>query len=197
MLHGAQVSAVAADLGTISARPARTLVVSNELVEAAQRDGYEAGYARGHEEGYAEGISKASEHTQLLAGLVQRLSDAADALMTREATAREDVEDAVVATAFRIAEVIVGREIADPDTRGRDAVARALALAPDHGLVTARLHPADYTVIDPEQLSLGRAIELVPDPSVSPGDCVLEVGACRVDARIDAALQRVREVLET
>jgi flagellar assembly protein FliH len=195
VLHGAQVSAVPADLGTISARAARSLVVSGELVESAQREGYEAGYATGHDQGYNDGISQAHDHAQLLADLTRRLSDAADALLTRETTARAEIEDAVVATAFRIAEVIVGREITVADDRGRNAIARALRLAPERGLVTARLHPADAAVIDPEHLSLGRAIEVVPDPAVAPGDCVVEVGACRVDARIEPALERIRELL--
>jgi flagellar biosynthesis/type III secretory pathway protein FliH len=48
---------------------------------------------------------------------------------------------------------------------------------------------------DAAQLATGRALELVADPSVAPGDCILEVGACRVDARIDSAIARIAEVL--
>src|SRR5207249_2728199 len=125
VLPGAQVRAAApADLGTVSSRAARSIVVSAELIEAATRDGYEAGFTQGFQEGYAEGIGQAAQHTQLLGGLVQRLSQAADALMVRETTARHDVESEVVATAVQIAAVLVGHALAQPDTRGRDAIAR-------------------------------------------------------------------------
>ena len=196
VLHDVQVGAVAADLGTVSARSARGIVVSTELIESATRDVYEAGFAQGFDQGYTDGIAQAAQHTQLLAGLVQRLGQAADVLLSRETTTRQEIEHDVVATAFQIAEAIIGREIAQPDTRGVDAIARALELAPERGLVTARVSPADLAVIgDAGQLATGRALELVADPSVAPGDCVVDVASCRVDARIDRALARIREIL--
>jgi flagellar assembly protein FliH len=195
ILRGAAVTAAPADMSAIASASARRLVVHPDVVEAARREGFEAGFAEGFQEGYDDGLSRARDHTQLLAQLVQRLSDAADALLTRETTAREEIENDVVETAFTIAEALVGHALAQPDERARAAIARALALAPEQGLVTARLNPADVAVIEPERLATGRAIEFVADPSVLPGDCVIDVGACRVDARIGAALERVREVL--
>jgi flagellar assembly protein FliH len=127
---------------------------------------------------------------------VQRLGREAEALAAREATAFADIEDQVVAAAVRIAEVIVGRELAQPDDHGRDAIARALALAPVHGDVTVRLHPADIAVMgDPASLAPGRVLVIVPDPSLTPGDCIVAVASCRIDARVGAALERAREVL--
>ena len=127
---------------------------------------------------------------------MQRLAAAADALAAREATARAQIEDQVVATAFEIAAALLGTELLQPDERARAAIARALALAPESGLVVARMNPADLAVIgDTNTLAAGRMLELVADGSVVPGDCIVEVGACRVDARLGAALDRVREVL--
>jgi len=198
VLRGDQVGAVSApraDLGVVSSRAARSLVVSGELVESAKQEGYAAGFEEGYAAGYTQGIGDAQTHIQLLAQLVEKLAREADALATRETTACEQIEDQVVATAVEIAETVVGRELETLDGRGRDAIARALALAPERGLVIARLHPADLAVLgDPAQLQLGRTLELVADPTLSPGDCILDVSACRVDARIQPALERLREV---
>jgi flagellar assembly protein FliH len=185
-----------ADLATVSARSARGIVVSPELIESARQEGYTAGFEEGYGAGYPSGIEDARRHVELLGQLVERLGGEADALAAREATARSQIEDQVVAVAMQIAEVIVGHRLEQPDGRGRDAIARALALAPAHGDVTARLHPADIAVLgDAGTIAPGRTLVIVADPSLTPGDCVVDVASCRIDARISAALERAREVL--
>jgi flagellar assembly protein FliH len=196
VLRGADVDAPRAELGVVAARSARGIVVSAELVEWARQEGRDAGFEAGYADGYTQGMGDAAAHIELLGQLVQRLGQAADALAARETTAREDIEDQVVTTAVQIAEILVGHELAQPDTRGRAAIARALTQAPERGHVIARLHPADIAALgDPNDLVTGRTLEIVPDPSLAPGDCMIDVGACRVDARLGPALDRVREVL--
>ena len=192
---------VPADLGQVSARVARTLVVAPELIEGAIRDGNRAGYDDGYSSGYADGLSEARSRTEDLAGrlvgLFPQLGDAAAALYAREATARIDIEDQVVNVAFEIAQVLLGHELAHSEQRGRDALARALAFAPEQGHVLARLHPDDLAAIgDPADLAPGRSLALVPDAGLRPGDCLIDVAGCRIDARLDVTLDRIRAVLD-
>src|SRR3954469_17245630 len=195
------VAVTPADLSQVSARVARTLVVAPELVEGALRDGRRAGYEDGYSSGYADGLAEARARTADLAdrliGLVPRMGDAAEALFMREATARTQIEDQVVAVAFEIAQALVGHELAHAEQAGRDAIARALQFAPDQGHVIARLHPEDLAALgDPANLAPGRSLTVVADPGMRPGDCVVDVAGCRIDARIDTALARVRAVLD-
>jgi flagellar assembly protein FliH len=197
------VSVIApADLGQVSARIARTLVVDPELIEGAVRDGNRAGYEDGYQSGYAEGMAQARAGTEdlavRLAALIPQLGDAAAALYSREVTGRLDIEDQVIAVAFEIAQVLVGHELAHAEQPGRDALARALDFAPDHGHVIARLHPDDLAALnDAADLAPGRSLALVPDAGVRPGSCIVDVAGCRIDARLDSAIERIRAVLDS
>ena len=195
------VAVAPADLSQVSARVARSLVVAPELVESALRDGRRAGYDDGYRAGYDDGLAEARSSTQDLAdrlvGLLPQLGAAATALYEREATARAHIEDQVIAVAFEIAQVLVGHELAHAEQPGRDALARALAFAPEQGHVVARFHPDDLgTLGDPDTLAPGRSLVVVADPSLRPGDCVVDVNGCHVDARLDSALERIRSVLD-
>jgi flagellar assembly protein FliH len=196
------VSVVApADLGQVTARAARSLVVAPELIEGAIREGNRSGYEDGYGNGYADGLAEARARTEDLAtrlsGLFPQLNDAASALFSREATARIDIEDQVISVAFEIAQALVGHELTHSEQRGRDALARALAFAPEQGHVLARLHPDDLAAIgDPADLAPGRSLALVPDAGLRPGDCVIDIAGCRVDARLDATVERIRAVLD-
>jgi flagellar assembly protein FliH len=196
------VSVIApADLGQVTSRAARTLVVSPELIEGAIRDGNRTGYEDGYSSGYADGLAEARARTEdlaaRLAGLFPQLGEAASALYAREVTARVDIEDQVVAVAFEIAQAMVGHELIHTEERGRDVLARALAFAPEQGHVIARLHPDDLAAVtDAAHLAPGRSLEVVPDAGLRPGDCVVEVAGCRIDARLDSTIERIRAVLD-
>ncbi|HSL58077.1 MAG TPA: FliH/SctL family protein, partial [Acidimicrobiales bacterium] len=149
--------------------------------------GYEAGLAEGLAAGRAEGLrSGAEDGRRAMAALIERataaVAGAAGELARRDAVALGEVADEVADLAIGLAAAILEREVAAATDPGRDALARALALAPDRGPVLARLHPDDAAGLgaDPiDELAPGRELRLVADPTVGVGGCVIEVGPCR------------------
>lgn len=168
-------------------------------VETGRAAGFDAGFAAGRaagiDEARAEQAAVTEAHRARLAAMLQVAETAISGALDAVATAAETAAHATVDAAFAVAEAVVGRELVLATDPGRDAVSRALALSPDGVEVTVRLHPADAAPLL-DDLPAGRALRVVADPAVAPGDCVAEAGWTTIDARIGTALDRVRAVLE-
>ena len=198
VLRGVQVET--ADLHTVRSSSARHLVVDPELVRAASEDGYQDGYRAGFESGLfdaAEAIdARELQRSAAVANLVDELAAAADRLAADHAQVISTIEARIAHLAYDLAEMLVGHELASSNNLGRDGLARALQFAPETGHVHARLHPDDLEVLGEVTDVLGRrTLTLTADASLHPGDCVVDIDATRIDARIAPAFDRIREVL--
>ena len=186
-----------------------------QVVEAARRQAMAQGAAEGHRAGYAAGLAVAEAEAHLaaqqaaqsaaaaeaqrdaqLAAALAVLTGAAEAFREREATSLADIEHAVTDLALRVARAVLDRELVVSESPGREALTRALALAPQDCPATVRLHPSDVAALgDVEALAAGRHLTVVPDSSVEPGGCVVDAAGRQVDAQISPALARVAAVL--
>jgi len=164
---------------------------------------------RGHATGYAAGRRVAEREltalrTRLEAELAAELAaargrlDSAAAALTAAAGRLAALHAPVLASADRalaeaaleLATVIIGREPAPSSIAALD---RALGMSADLAPRRIRLNPGDAQAAD----GLAPAgVELVADPSIVAGDAVLELAHGELDARIGAALGRVRAALD-
>lgn len=185
------------------------------VVQESRRTGYDAGRTAGHAEGFAfgyeEGIAAAAVELESIRANAaaereqQRLAllDATRAIDGAVAQIGPEGSDLYAAlqrqlatAAVTLAEAILGRELRDVESRGVDAIERVLALAPERVPVTVRLHPSDADLIATTSDGFDdRAITLVPDPSLAPGDAVAELVDTEIDGRIAAAIERVRAAM--
>lgn len=185
------------------------------VVAEATQAATEQGYTAGHAAGYAAGLAQASAEAvvreaqqaqaaaeaetarddQLQAQLAL-LRTATESLLRREAVAVAEVEGTVVDLALALAQAVLDRELATAADPGRDALVRALALAPQGTPATARLHPADHALLgEVDELAADRALTVVPDPAVERGGCVIDTAGRRIDAQVGPALERAAAVL--
>jgi len=192
-----------ADLPPVRSSDGRAAVADEMRRRAAEHRGYEEGRRAGFEQGVFEGRSRGAREAReeaadrfesLLGGIEQAML----AVRRNAGEQRRDLSDEVAALALSIAEAVIGRAVDLGVAGGREAIARAIAAAPDSGTMTARLHPADLLELGAGELDTGgRELQLVADPTLRPGDCVLDAGATRVDATLTGALDRVRRVLRS
>jgi flagellar biosynthesis/type III secretory pathway protein FliH len=177
-------------------RPKELLVDPGALAslrDKAEREGRSDGYAKGIAEAQAE-VLFAAEKTRcaqdsVLKALELAVTQACGVLETE----RDRLQHAAAELAFQIAEAVLVRELKLSSAPGLEAVRRALAESPESDGALVRLNPADAKEVAGQ---VPGNVTIVPDPSVGLGGCVLEVGAAVVDARIETALKRVRNVLD-
>lgn len=158
---------------------------AEELRERAEREAKEL-----RETAYQEGLESA------LAELSQILLEAHE----RRDAALSGAERDVLRLAVKLAEKIIGREIERDDATLADIVSTALRHARQQEALTVRVNPADLPRVLAHRDRLdpsGRArfIDLVADPRVGHGGCVIEGESGTVDARLDTQLRVLERAL--
>lgn len=172
---------------------------------AGLAQGYAAGWAEGRrraEEAAAQAATERAEATArdraaVLAtqqSLLARLAEVVERCDADLAARHAELADAALDLGLRIAEAVLQRELATMTDPGAEALARALREVPPTVAATARLHPDDLAALDHTGLE-GRAVTLVADAAVPTGGVHVETEQVTVDATIEGALARVREVL--
>jgi flagellar assembly protein FliH len=185
--------------------------LSPEIVDRLRSEAQSAGFAAGWAEGRQAAEAAAREAREAFAAEAAALADAteegarlvlgavADAVSRfeqRAIPAVEDMQDQLVEAAFALAEAIVGRELATAAEPGRDAIARALALAPPGRGVLVRMNPADAASMPGTTAVEGRDVVVVADPALAPGDAIVECETSTIESRLGAAMERARQALQ-
>ncbi len=168
------------------------------LRDEGYRDGYQAGL-----DAAAERIDAAvAEHhhaSERFARASAVIEAAAKDLERRDRVGIAELEQEAVDLAMALTTEIIGRELAAIDQPVLDALGRAAGLLPDRGEPTLRVHPDDVQVVQDtvsaDPLRWTASAEVVADATVERGGCIVDVGACRIDAQICTALERLRAVL--
>lgn len=110
------------------------------------------------------------------------------------------VERDVLRLAVKIAEKILGRELARDKKAVVDIVATALRQARRNEMITLRVNPADLPVIEQhrqrfEQVGRNQFLDIVPDPAVTAGGCVIESESGAIDAQLGTQLRVLERAL--
>lgn len=186
--------------------PVRFTPMSIDFADEQRTDTFEdqisdaraAGYAAGHAAGIAEAVSEEDRRrTSILETTARHLAEAAAAaVQLREEVLAEVVADSIDLS-LEIVHLLLGERIEQSEDPTRDAILQALKLAPEGESLIVRVAP-DSSIDTAALLFLTRGTPIVikDDPTVAPGDCIVQVGACRIERQLDAAIARVRVELE-
>jgi type III secretion protein L len=174
---------------------AAIIAAANARAAALVRQGEEL-RAEARRQGYADGRDAAA------AELTETLAAAARAAAGVRVQAEPAALRLAGRLAARMAEKIVGRAVEiEPDTFTAIAAQALAASRARAGLIKLRVHPDDHASLERDdarrallaRFDGGVELEILPDPAVGRGGCVVETATVRLDARLEtqiAALER-------
>jgi len=175
------------EMGQTTAEPAPAEPVAQPTVrdlEALEQQAREEGYAAGHAEGMAAARDLMNSRMAKLDAL---LESAARPLHAMD----ELVELELARLAMTVARQVLSHELrVSPDLVVEAVRQAALALPAASGNLRVRLHAEDLALLR----TLGVAEEswqLLADPTLQRGDCMLETERSRLDARLETRLAAV------
>ncbi|WP_430391047.1 FliH/SctL family protein [Dyella sp. 20L07] len=153
-------------------------------LEALEQQARDEGYRAGH----AEGMAAARD---LIDGRLTTLDELLDAAARPLRAMDETVELELARLAMTVARQVLAHELrTTPDLVVEAVRQAALALPSATGNLRVRLHADDLALLR----TLGVAEQhwqLVADPTLRPGDCMLENERSRLDARVETRLAAV------
>ncbi|MBA3443062.1 MAG: hypothetical protein H0T92_24725 [Pyrinomonadaceae bacterium] len=169
---------------------AERIVAEAEVYAASVRGAMQTLERETREAAYREG------HEAILLELNQLLLETRE----RRDAALVEAEHDLLRLSIKLAEKIIGREIKLDNTTVVEIVSTALRTARQNELLIVRVHPSDLPVIQAQRERLdpaGRArfLDIVADPRVHRGGCIIESESGTVDAQLETQLRVLERAL--
>ena len=175
---------------------------AQQLVDGAEQkghdQGYQAGYDKGYEAGREQGRTEALEQMQQQ---LQQVTSAWAAAANQWEQQRQQVEREAQAEltrfAVRLGTKLVHRIVEVDHTVIADQLSAALGHVLRPLDVTVCIHPDDRPLLEEAMPELTRRfnhlkhLELVDDPSIGRGGCIVRFGQGEIDATIDTQIDRI------
>jgi|SRR5689334_3054129 flagellar assembly protein FliH len=169
-------------------------IVGKKLTEAEVRATERANHVRGYQEGLAAGQAEIQKRTNELNARIARLDSILKLLSRPLEDLDKEIEQQLTLLALTVGKQMVRRELRTDPAQViaiiRESVGRLPAASRD---IRVHLHPEDAAVVR-EHLSApttDRAWNIVEDPAMSRGGCVVRTDTSQIDARLDSRLNAV------
>ncbi len=166
------------------------------LLEAEEKSKqiYEEAYTKGFSHGQSAGEAKVLEEAE---ALLNYFKDLGQAIALSQEKAIASAEESIGKLALEIARKIIRREIQMDESIIRGMVRESLKAIKGSNVIRLKVNAEDADRIRDYKESLLRTVdyvtdfEIIEDPRIEQGGCVVETDYGIVDARIDSQLQEI------
>jgi flagellar assembly protein FliH len=127
---------------------------------------------------------------------MQRVAHAVEVLRLQAERLAEQARADALEIGFRVARRVLRSELSTSPDALFSLVRSAIQRCGDSRKVTVRVHPQDAALLAPALAEGGlgvsaASLEVAPDASLSPGDCVVDTDFGKVDGRLDTRLEEL------
>jgi flagellar assembly protein FliH len=169
-------------------------IIGRKMSEGEKRSLEQTNRSRGYEEGLAAGQAEMNKRVAELNTRIARLDSILKMLVRPLENLDKEIEQQLTLLALTVGKQMVRRELRTDPAQViaviRESVGRLPVAARD---VRVHLHPEDAAVVR-EYLSTpasDRAWNVVEDPALSRGGCVVRTETSQIDARLDSRLNAI------
>ena len=175
--------------------PAAAEPITAEKLENIQKQAYKEGFELGKKEAYEEKKHELETNIANLSSIIKMLSEPLNEL-------DDEIVEQLAQLSISVAKQVVRRELHTEQGEIVGIVREAMAALPaSTRKITLNIHPDDAELIR-SAFSLGQQEEsdelrwkLVEDPMISRGGCIISSQNSRVDASVEARLNRIISTL--
>lgn len=160
----------------------------------------QSAYDKGFEDGQQITQMALTEEFRKMEAWVKRIDEVISNLQQEFSLRIRSLKDIIVPIALKISEHIIKSELKTNPAIVEKQVEKSLEVIDNEKVFELRLNPSDVEILksvgsillsDPKL----EGVEIVPDPSVEPGGCILETEVGRIDATISSQLKKVSNTL--
>ncbi|MEN8257059.1 MAG: FliH/SctL family protein [Thermodesulfobacteriota bacterium] len=179
-----------------SKEEARRLVSEAEdRVAELEKEAYEKGFQKGEEEGRQVGEEALAEKISQASQVIAAVNEERQRICSL-------YEKDTLALVLTMVEQLVNHEVSVNHLVIEKCLQKALEFVVDNSQVIAHLHPDDFmqvkdaVVEDPLFLENTDKVELMEDPAISPGGCLLETTFGEIDATLENCKDKLFKAVE-
>jgi len=170
------------------------IAAARQKAAAIERAAYEEGFAKGEAAGTRMGLEQMMPAVETFAGLVQQLNQLATNTLA-------GMEPEIIRLVLAIAERVIHTRIEADDKVLHRVIEAAVGEIDERWNVTVKVNPGEYETLQKyqeifKQLDRLGKVTLLPDPSITPGGCIVQAPEGFVDATLETALARVAKIGE-
>ncbi len=168
---------------------------AQENAARIEREAYEKGFAEGRQDGLAEGLGKFEPLTQQFEGLYNAIHGQREAVNSR-------YEGDLLVLVKTMVDRLVNHEVSVNPRVIEACLKKAMEYVVENSLVRVHLNPDDFNRLkaagleDPALLEGRNTLQLVEDPGVSAGGCLLSTDFGEIDATIENCRDRLYEAVD-